>query len=866
MAWIESKVTKDLEIVDPNAALKLLEGELSDEDARITLCEFLRNNLKFTTFLLAGIRLAPYQSILINSWMKRNFCLNVLGRGCGKSVLYHNDTRVFIKDRGLISLPKLFPSLQFKEEEYWLEFPTKEIWNGTGWQKINKILVQSQKDCMRITTQNGYSLGGSTRHLIKIYDPTTSQIKWKKYSDIQIGDMACISTNAIPAPKKDLVADSLISIFDEYGNFEKDRKIVYRFSCDKEDLAKETQLNLLAFGIFSEKKRTEIEEWVLTISDKYVDIFLKNLYFAPTLFTQTNGSVPDLDELYFFDPIVKIDSFVHDCVDFNVPTGEMYWSNGFISHNTFAAGIFALLYAIFNPGDHILVVSATFRSSRRILEAIEKLANSEAGALLAQCFSAKMSKKADMYSIGFGNGAMVSAVPLGNSEKLRGLRCTVLILDEALLIPKNTIETILMPFLTASAGITEKMRIRSIEDRLIKKGLMKEEDRKEFKSKAKIISLSSASYTFDYLFEMYSNYLNKVDKGEDEGKYFVSQLSYEVVPKDLLDSSIIKDMTDGSMSEKTIDRELRAQFISDSSGFFSAKKMKECTIADGLSPCIEIVGKKEDKYILAIDPNFSSAEDSDNFAMCLAKIIYKDDRITPLVVHNYAVAGGDLKDHMIYFHYLMTNFNVVYIAIDSSGGDEVEFINFCNESKLFKDNKIELSALEADFAKDDMSNLAKEIKESYNLTIRRIVQKQHFGSNFQRAANEYLQGCFDNKRIYFAAKLAANDHEVKYALNKDVSFLSQHSILKDMSVTDFIEYQDELMDQVKKECALIQIKINALGSTSFGLPMKRTTNPNRPRKDSYSALFLMNWAAKLYHESRSIVDEKPQESFPYQLI
>ena len=28
------------------------------------------------------------------------------------------------------------------------------------------------------------------------------------------------------------------------------------------------------------------------------------------------------------------------------------------------------------------------------------------------------------------------------------------------------------------------------------------------------------------------------------------------------------------------------------------------------------------------------------------------------LVHNYAVAGGDLKDHINYFYYVLTNFDV----------------------------------------------------------------------------------------------------------------------------------------------------------------------------------------------------------------
>ncbi len=1030
--WIESS-NKDEVYENINKTLLNLKGELTDEEARISLCEFLRYNLKFTTFLLTGIRLAPYQSILINAWFKRNFCLNVLGRGCGKSEIFSNDSKVIVKGRGLIGLEDLFPNLEFKEDEYWHEFPIIELWNGNTWQKTNKILVQPDKDCMRVTTRYGYSLGGSTRHLIKVYDPKTLRIEWKQYSDIQVGDLACISRRdvafgnaeknneaylvglligdgcyssstrqlkftsaddqlidyvssfgsnsikidkrtaktrdvvfnyeyarnflsrhnlerclsydkAIPAhifSSKEDLASCLSGLYDTDGGYEKNGSIT--FCSTSQTLVKQIQTALLTFGIvsnirFKKTKSKFGKVWIVVISGHNVDKFIssisfklerknnKNFLLKPrntnldvipgakealkrirdrTALTKEQAKewhdniekrcqkhigysmlerslsffkkiVPEdkevklLEDLcfqnFFFDPVLEKENFNHNCIDFNVPAGEMYWSNGFISHNTFCAGIFALLYAIFNPGKQILVVSATFRSSRRILEAIDQLAKSQGGKLLAQVFQAPMAKRGDQFTITFGNGSGISAVPLGNSDKLRGLRCHVLLLDETLLIPKITIQQILMPFLNSASGITEKMRIRSIEDKLIRKGKLKESERKYFESDAKMIMLSSASFTFDYLYEIYQDYLEKIRKGEFAKKYFVSQLSYEVVPKDLLEPSIIDEMINGTISQAIIDRELKAIFSSGSDGYFSAKKMFACSTTDGQKPIVEIIGEKGAQYVLAADPSFSSAEYSDHFAFCLLKIVEKKDgKKIGMVVHQYAIAGGDLKDHIAYFHYLLTSFNVVWIAIDSTGGDSNEFINSCNNSKLFQNEKIELNDIEADFKKDYSPDIIKEIKQSYNVQARRIVQKQSFSSNFQRAANEYLQACFDYQNILFAGKVCATDGGVESMLQNKPAIIEEHSSFNgpEESVYTFIENQDDLIDLVRKECALIEVSSSSLGAISYDLPqsMRRSRNPLRARKDSYSALLLANWGLKLYLETLSIPEDDTQGTF-----
>lgn len=615
--WIESKEEKNDKLEDVNGRLKLIAGELTDEEARISLCEFLRYNLKFTTFILSGVRLAPYQSILVNSWFNRNFCLNILGRGCGK---------------------------------------------------------------------------------------------------------------------------------------------------------------------------------------------------------------------------------------------------------TFCAGVFAFLYCIFNPGHHILIVSATFRSSRRILEAIDKLAKSEGGKLLAQTFNCPMSKKNDMFFIEFGNGAKVSAVPLGNSDRLRGLRCNVLVLDEAGYISRATIETILIPFLSAASDIPEKMRIRSIEDKLIKKGLMKEEERRKFDTASKMIMLSSATFTFEYLYEVYKTYLERIQNNKDESRYFVSQLSYEVIPPDLLDKSITDEMTNGSMSESTVDREMRARFVNGSDGYFSAVKMQACTIPDGEYPICEFSGEKGARYVLGIDPSSSNGEDSDHFAFCLMRIVKKSNgKEVGMVVHQYAIAGGNMKDHISYFFYLLINFNIVYIVIDSSGGNNNEFINSCTNSELFKRAGIDLKDIEADFAKDDLTPLPKQIKKSYNLESKQIVQKQMFSSSFLRSANEYLQACFDFQNILFAGRIKSVDGAIDHVLDELPQIIKDHEEFKDLSVLEFLELQDSLMDLVKKECALIEVKASNLGTLSYDLPstVKRSKNKNRPRKDSYSALLLANWGLRLYLDSLNYEEENVATTFNF---
>jgi hypothetical protein len=301
--------------------------------------------------------------------------------------------------------------------------------------------------------------------------------------------------------------------------------------------------------------------------------------------------------------------------------------------------------------------------------------------------------------------------------------------------------------------------------------------------------------------------------------------------------------------------------------------MFDCSVKDGILPSLELVGDKNAEYVLGIDQALSGSEGSDHFAMCLMKLVKRptDDRRIGMVVHSYAIAGGNLKDHMMYFFYILTHFNVVYIALDASQGDELEFVNSCNQSKMFKENHIELLSIEAEFKKDDCKELSQQIRRSYNKTAGRILQKQPFSSAFQKLSNEYLQACFDRRRIMFGSKIGSHEGAIiGQALEVDLEMLQSHADLVDsatkrLSNTMFIEWQDRLLDLTRKECAMIQVKSTELGTLTFGLPQsaKRTSGPTKERKDSYSALLLCNWAIKCYLDSLEVNVQTGPPDFPY---
>jgi len=534
------------------------------------------------------------------------------------------------------------------------------------------------------------------------------------------------------------------------------------------------------------------------------------------------------------------------------------WGRG--CGKTFIASVFCFLQCIFNPGTKILIAGPTFRTARFIFTNLEKLVRSKGAELLQQAFSTKPSKRNDQFEWSI-NGGTITAIPL-NGEKIRGFRANILVLDEFLLLPEELINTVLMPFLVAPQDMKERLEIRAIEDDLIKKDKMQEEDRMVFQNNSKMIALSSASYTFENLYKTYREWTNKIYSEEiSDANYFISQMGYEALPKEMIDETVIEEAQDGGASHSSFLREYCAQFTDGSDSYFSAKKMHLCTIPDGENPTTLIRGKSGAQYILGIDPSFSNSPSSDFFAMSLLEV--SEDTGDGTLVHSYAVAGGDLKQHINYLYYLYTNFNIELIVIDNAG---YQFLDSCNESENFVNAGINLKFLDFEAAKEgeDYNKEIRRLKRDLNKSDHRICFKQNFTSDFLRKANEQLQAAIDHKKLWFASRTTANGSVFDKQSNYNINL----KLVEENNIGEFIEAQDTLVYSTKKQCALVEVKTTAKGTQTFDLPqhLKRSTSPHRARKDNYTTLMLANWGLKCYNDKKATNENEINSTFLPQMF
>lgn len=513
---------------------------------------------------------------------------------------------------------------------------------------------------------------------------------------------------------------------------------------------------------------------------------------------------------------------------------------------SFLAAIIAFLYPLFNPGTNVVICGPTFRTARHIFNNLEKIIDSKEGFLLRECFGAK-SKRNDAFEIML-NGGVIRAIPM-NSDKLRGFRAQLLILDEYLLFSDEVVKKVLMPFLLVPSDVGARIRQSDDEDVLIQEGKLEEKDRMVFPSTSRMICLTSASYTFENCYKIFQEWIENIvseDKIVD-ATYFVAQIGYKALPKLFIEKSVIEEASSMGDHDPIFMREFGAQFTDGSSSFFSAQKMHELTIKDSESPCIKLMGEKDKIFVLSVDPCFSNSPTSDFFAMSVLELSPENETAT--VVHTYMEAGKDLKEHIKYFYYLLKSFNIVMICVDNADG---QFISSANESSLFQDKNLKINTIEYDgeVQGEDYVKMMNEFKKQYNLNNKSICFKHVFNQQSIRRINEQLQTWINTKRIYFGSRLTQHESYDSVIESNLPTYPFDEKENKGKFIVELISTEDDMIYQLKKQCSLIEVKSSPSGGQVFDLPtaLKRNNSPNRARKDGYTSLLLGIEAAKTYFD------------------
>ena len=350
---------------------------------------------------------------------------------------------------------------------------------------------------------------------------------------------------------------------------------------------------------------------------------------------------------------------------------------------TFLLAVYSLLRAILVQGSKIVIVAASFRQSKLVFDYIEQLHNFSP---IVQAATKRIYRPNDSREITIGEST-IKALPLGNGEKIRGVRATDIVCDEYASIPEEIFQVVVRGFAAVVSNPVEAARRIYMEDELIRKGVMKETERTHVTGN-KIIYAGTANYQFNHFYRLYcvhkaiieSKFIGSADEinqefnlADDEfpvegqldyRDYAIIQIPYTGLPRGFMDEKQIIQAR-ATMPKALFQMEYECMFPSDSDGFFKRILVNNATPGfngEARPFEIELKGDPDCEYVMGVDP----ARKTDNFSISILKMM--PDGLGYRNVYCYSMNNKNWIHSVKKLRELMTKFNIVRMAVDQGGG------------------------------------------------------------------------------------------------------------------------------------------------------------------------------------------------------
>lgn len=537
---------------------------------------------------------------------------------------------------------------------------------------------------------------------------------------------------------------------------------------------------------------------------------------------------------------------------------------------TFIYGLYALLRAILIPGQQIVVIGAGFRQAKLVFNYIVKLY--QASPLIQEALGGYGGPKnaVDQCYIKCGTST-IFAIPLGDGERIRGLRATCILCDEFGSIPEDIYEIVVQPFAAVHADPARRAKMTSLQKKLI-----------EHKAPVEITDLitkalgfgnqiavsGTASYEFNHFYRRYAMYKRiimsngktkqmrqaflegnlylaeealdeKLLKSFKHTDYAVFQLPYHGIPEGFMDGSVIANAR-LTLEPSRFGMEYLCKFAKDSDGFFKRSLLDEATPSmtnDGYEVNIELFGEKGAQYVMGIDP----ARHNDNLAITILKLTGRGFE----VVYCWALSQKDWPTATKKVRDLLRRFNIVYIAMDQGGGG-ASILDLLHDIHFMEDGDEPIWAMDDDDNKFQPG--------------RHIVDMFQWSNQWVREANYAMHAEFRHRQILLPHKASYDYALAQYATHarKGISKLSQgerewvmeelYGCLSESGDRKTLGIWDNIQIMTDEICNIVK-KVTESGSELFILPplsssekQGKLTDPRR--RDRYSSILLAAYAAR----------------------
>lgn len=551
---------------------------------------------------------------------------------------------------------------------------------------------------------------------------------------------------------------------------------------------------------------------------------------------------------------------------------------------TFMLAVYALLRALLVPGSKIVICGAGFRQAKLVFKYIETLY--EASPLVQEAISQwggpKFGSDAATLRVGLST---ITAIPIGDGEKIRGLRATCLIADEFASISEEIFEIVISPFTAVHANPAERANNAAFVKRLRDLGADQRitdliENIQGFGNQ--IIISGTPGYKHNHFYKRYLVYRMFINSRGDPRKlkkameeramnmtgqaaqisdddvkrmaktwrhYCVYQLPYVGMPDGFLDEDVIRSDR-AAFPQHRFAMEYMAQFPDDSDGFIKRSWIDDATphLPDEVPVPIELYGDPRSYYVLGVD----AARWNDNMAVLVLKITERGYEVVYCDAWNrteYEYSASKIRE-------LCHRFNIQYIAMDKGGGGDAVLEHLYIAKKGVKPEDFLWPIPDQLDSKADLAAPGRHIVDLVNFTPAWISAAAHgLEANVQQKLLLFPEKGDDSlvKMQYerhFQEAVGETDDD---GFNPIIELLQQDLWgiddweSEDRGVTPKMGVTQQITEMINEVCA-INRTVTPGAVEKFELP-KLSEQPeglDMRRRDRWSALMLANYAAKTF--------------------
>ncbi len=338
---------------------------------------------------------------------------------------------------------------------------------------------------------------------------------------------------------------------------------------------------------------------------------------------------------------------------------------------TWLLALYAMLKALLTQGSKVVIVGAGFRQSKYLFDYCEAIWNN-APILRSMVGTAKRQGPhhgTDQHTMVIGD-SVITALPIGDGEKIRGHRATVTICDEFKSHNPEIFETVIAGFGAVKGnpveGVKQAARIKKIKEL----GMWTEEQQAQLDEDNlgnQVILSGTAYYAHNHFYKYWQKHCAIINSGGDTKKleeifrgpvpksfnykdFCVVRLPFELIPEGFMDEKTVA-LSQATFSQGNYTVEYGAVFAKDSDGFFRRTLIDSC-----VSPIVFPNGEKiyfsailrgspHKKYVFAIDP----ASERDNFSVVILELNASHRRIvycwtTTKLSHREKIKAGVVKE------------------------------------------------------------------------------------------------------------------------------------------------------------------------------------------------------------------------------